>query len=302
MTDERVQADFVNDLKHELGRKLRSAGYGVDLAKLSAFEVTVRYFATLRRRISPSPRNVRRAKSFAAILHLSPEHVGGLALIERKAEAGADLTPHQSTRVMDAEFDDRLLNDWGIHHFHLGTLPYSKDPRFMDRTGPVLYARVTDTTFDMIDVRGHGTWHQQELIRIVHESWPESLEQHRVDPSVLSADSHTDATVKTLRRAGLSYLLTMPDGTIYWAPGGGYQSSCVSTRAVTTADRWLDCAHDREQHVREGFADFCARAKAAGHKVDRPARVHLRLDDAGWYAEDAATGFRVEILRYPTAS
>jgi hypothetical protein len=38
--------------------------------------------------------------------------------------AGDNLRPYQNTRLAKADFDDGLLNDFGIQHFHLGTAPH----------------------------------------------------------------------------------------------------------------------------------------------------------------------------------
>lgn len=290
-----IEADFVTDLKSEFARLLRNAGYSITEGDLTAFEVATRYLNALRRRIPRQPRTVRRSAEFTC----PPDLHAGLALVEQKAATGAELAPHQSTRLVNLEFNDALLNDWDIHHFHLGTTPHPKAPGFLARTGPVLFARVTDATFDLIDVRAHGTWHEQELIQIVHANWPESLAAHRA--AGVKAEAWADESVKALRRLNAGYLLTMPDGTPYFSPGGGSVMSGLSLRVVTAADRLIAHAQDLEADLRAGFADFCERAASAGFTIERPARVHLRVRGNGWIAEDVATGFSVEIFRFPTS-
>lgn len=295
MSDADIEANFVEDLKNEFARMLRKAGYSIAEGDLTVFEVATRYLNALRRSIPRQPRALRRSAGFAC----PPELESGLALVEQKAAAGAALVGHQSTKLVVLEFNDALLNDWDIHHFHLGTTAHPKVPGFVARTGPVLFARVTDSTFDLIDVRAHGTWHEQELIQIVHANWPESLAHHRAVG--LQAERWSDETVKTFRSKNLSYLLTMPDGVSYFSPGGGAVMSGLSVQVVTAAHRLIASAQEREAQVRAGFSEFCDRAASAGHTINRPARVHLRVRSDGWVAEDAATGFNVDIFRFPTS-
>lgn len=45
----------------------------------------------------------------------------GLDLVMTNIEQGVDLGPYLSKKIADLDYDDDLLNDWGVHHLHLGT-------------------------------------------------------------------------------------------------------------------------------------------------------------------------------------
>lgn len=47
---------------------------------------------------------------------------------------------------------------------------------FVNRTGPVLFARFDEQNAYLINVWSHGNWTNQDMIRIIHNNWPESIE------------------------------------------------------------------------------------------------------------------------------
>jgi len=103
-------------------------GYVVN-PNLSNRDISITYFNLQRRRIASAPRKVVLSAEFSC----PSTHIAGLELIKTKAANGEDLVPHQSTRLNDPSFDDALLNDWDIHHLHLGTTIQPNG--FVERTG-----------------------------------------------------------------------------------------------------------------------------------------------------------------------
>lgn len=94
-------------------------------------------------------------------------------MLENKITNGESLFPHQSKSVSNLTSEDCLLYSWSIHHFHLGeTLEIGG---FIKRTGPVLFAYVTDDAFYMIDIKQHGTWSDKGLLQTLYENWPSLL-------------------------------------------------------------------------------------------------------------------------------
>jgi hypothetical protein len=57
-----------------------------------------------------------------------------------------------------------LLNEWGVHHLHLGAAPSSRDPSLIERSGPVLFARINPDDFYAINVYSHGAWEQTSVL------------------------------------------------------------------------------------------------------------------------------------------
>jgi hypothetical protein len=67
-------------------------------------------------------------------------------------EAGEFLKPHQSTSINKPVYYDALYLDWKIQHFHLKTRPHPRQVGFVEQSGPLLFAQVTETDFYAIQV------------------------------------------------------------------------------------------------------------------------------------------------------
>ena len=169
--------DFKKDCAEILRERLKAAGYVVD-SDVVLEQVLIKYFNVLKRRIASQPRTVITSKEFAC----PEEFKAGLSLIVKKAANGEDLTPHQSRLLMDSNYIDLLLNDWGIHHFHLGTAV--KQSGLIGRTGLLLFARVTAAQFYLLDVLAHQNWTRLRLIEIMHTNWPDSIRVNKIPAAI----------------------------------------------------------------------------------------------------------------------
>lgn len=126
-----------------------------------------------------------------------------------------------------------MLNDWGIRHFHLG-LKLESDG-FVERTGPVLFARVAEDKVYFIDVKEHGKGYRNVRTsrEIIHRNWPESLAKYK-SGFIRMSHEYTEEEHMELRAAGITVPLQMSDGTIYNPPGDGYMSDGTSINVVIT--------------------------------------------------------------------
>ena len=82
-------------------------------------------------------------------------------------------------QLRSPSFNDALLNDWGIHHVHLGTTIDSDG--FVTRTEPVLFARFDSANAYLIDVLPHGSWSLQRLVKDLYDNWSASIKHFRIN-------------------------------------------------------------------------------------------------------------------------
>lgn len=157
----RIVMDFYRDWIELLRAELRARGFTVDAA-LPPQQVSYQFFNFIRRTVDPRPRRIHQATQF----HCPPELRRGIDLLKAKIEAGSDVGPNLSRKLKDVSDTDLLLADWGVHHFHLGEIIEADG--YVNRTGPLLFARVDADDFYMIDVRAHGAWSRQEFLQIIH--------------------------------------------------------------------------------------------------------------------------------------
>ena len=133
--------------------------------------------------------------------------------------------------------NDGLLAEWGVHHFHLGTCPDKKSPNYIQRSGPLLFAFVTDNCFYAINVYSHFDFTNNDVIERIHENWPELIEKYRckgVTAEPLKPDER-----KSLRAKNGNVFTSVPDGTVYSPISGGVTASGINAEAIKMADYWL---------------------------------------------------------------
>lgn len=179
------------------------------------------------REITPKPRNIIESKTFTCPAKLKD----GYDLLKAKITSGQNINQHLSSNLKDADYHDGFLNDFGLYHLHLGVqnIQAGKSQGFIERTGPVAIAYVTDTTIYMLGIRTHGRghsdlWFDTNLIEIIHQNWPVVIDKFKVNGS-LASPSPTINERKQLRKISCNTMVTMSDGTIYMPLGGGVTSA-----------------------------------------------------------------------------
>lgn len=219
-----IVMDLYADFAAACSKELQAAGYtppGGTTADL------IRAYANVKhRRVSVRPRKVHKASYSVP----SPLAAGEQAFLAAVA-AGDDLLPHQSTRLEDHAFDDGMLNDFGIHHFHLGTVPYARNPKFRDRRDPLLFAVVRPDDLYVIGYYKHQEWAKRDLLDVIHAMWPDLLAAAipGIAPQPLGFNA-SDADIKNFRKAAINPITQRPDGTPHVSPGGGAALDGTSAR------------------------------------------------------------------------
>lgn len=227
----KIKIDLLADLKALMLSDLNGEGYST-AATLSYEEISYRFFAMKRKRINPHPRKVHESRAFQC----PTVHQKGYDLLKKKIENGDDLTPHQSKTIQNDAYEDLMLNDWNIHHFHLGErlIPGTN---VIERTGPLLYALVHDNALYCVNIFEHGKWSHKSIINTIHDNWPSTIAQYRIQGSVDVSVNLSDAEHGALRAAGVNSPIKVAPGVIYLGPGGGLTTATTSIQARIQADR-----------------------------------------------------------------
>lgn len=157
-----LDQDFLDFCRAELDR------LGYDTSALAGENVGHRYFSVCRRLVTPTPRAVLKSSVFSC----PPEHQRAASEIERKIRSGEEITSHLSTRIKNVNYDDALLNHWGIHHLHLGNA--TRPDGFVDRTDLLIFCRFSDAQRVLsggasppriVDAAAVGSSHPRQLAR-----------------------------------------------------------------------------------------------------------------------------------------
>lgn len=232
-------ANFVEDWIDHLAAQMKAC-WGDQVDSIPREKIPLRYFDSLRRRISIQPRDLKLSDVFVPPA-VAPKT--DWPTFAKKVRAGEDLSPHLSTDYASMFKPDGLLNDWGIYHFHLNMNPHPKKPYFLDRSGPLVMGFVTEDSFHAIGVYEHGKgapapWYKMELVETLHRNWPEAIKRFRVNG--VSGEQHTEDRRKSCREQNFNLFTTVSDGTVYRSLGKTMSLSAVTTiEARIQADKAL---------------------------------------------------------------
>jgi len=210
----------------------------------------VYYLNAVKRRIEPRPRPVERAPALASN-PLSQPFAVVIDEIEAASRRGDDLAARLSKSIDDLRYDDAMLNDWGIHHLHLGPLGVGPGA-WAGRTGPLLFVFVREDRIYFLDVLRHGAgqrpWIRRDLVEIIHVNWPDVIRPYRVN--AVGSARLSDNEVAVLRSKNANAFVETRDSTLYAPLGGGYMSSGIATEALVQTD-WFFATIDESQRWAE---------------------------------------------------
>lgn len=282
-----IKVDFVADMRAALVADMVAWGHTVD-ASLPLAEVAVLYANLKRRRIEPQPRKVH----VAADLIVPPARQAGYELVTKKATNGDDMNPHLSKTVLKkAYYDDMMLNDWVMHHIHLGTAPDKKTPALMERTGELLFAMVDSENIYFIAVGEHGDWADQKLFETARHHWSHLFQELKG----LTVNPVSEEDTKALRAAGVFVVQAGPSGVPVLPRGGGYATSGRSLDVTRNADVLVNRVRTAEATFAAKIPAIVAEATRRGLKLTELEFHLLQNPDFSFFARDEKHGIDVRL-------
>lgn len=242
---------LVYDLMADLGRYAATEMLALTKsppdASLSAEDVFLLWATCVQHWIPSVPRTVHWSQELRSA-NLTSDLLAGVQRIEAVAQSGGDLNPFQTDllenrnrpkkkKVEGARHRDGMLLDWGITHMHLGR-PNPND-YFVGRGKELLFTMVKPGALYLLTVEDHNSFERVEVLEIVHRNWPEVIAPYRAPRGVVGLeDSYQGGpSPQELRQMRRSMIVPvqMPDGTIYFAPGGGVSTKGGSGLAINKA-------------------------------------------------------------------
>lgn len=183
-----------------------------------------------KRLIEPRKRNVH----FHSSLIVPEKNRNGFALLINKMQYGININGYQSHHLERANFNDDFLNDFGLHHFHLGetTQKTGKHKRYIERTGNTVFAKVDQDDIYLLGVFGHNSEEKQfiysdeQLLKSLYDEWPHLLEQCRVRG--VTGQTLSPEERNALRSNGANVITALSDDITIMSPGGGYMANKMS--------------------------------------------------------------------------
>lgn len=110
-----VEINLIADMANIMRQELAEIGYKVNVP--DDRELMNYYFTTCNRIISARPQRVHKA----AHIVVPASRQTGYDALKDKFEKGKNVMSHLCKQIKGLKFQDKMLFDWGIQHFHLGT-------------------------------------------------------------------------------------------------------------------------------------------------------------------------------------
>ncbi|MGR7922791.1 hypothetical protein ACU6RQ_17115 [Zobellella denitrificans] len=200
-----LKSNFVGDWISTL-KDILENHWGYDTAGVTDEHLPYVYFNAEKRRPDQRPRKIILSDTFKC-----PENLQTVwNRLQGLIETGQDITPNLSKLIKQLHNKDSMLNDWGVHHVHLGN---SIKGEFIERTGPLLFALITKENFYAIGVYEHGVWADTKIVEIIHRNWPSEVAQYQ-KKGIISATEITEQQRLTLRAKNANSFVTVNDGTV----------------------------------------------------------------------------------------
>lgn len=296
----KIEMDLCGDYSELVRDWLESQGIQSDK---NGENLWYEFFNIQKKSVRPQKRVVYYSKEFTC----PPEVEAGLKLLVRKFENGDDVSPHLSKDATSPSEFDGLLYDWGIYHFHLGKAIDSRKGR-IERTGPVLFAKVDNENVYCINIYNHGKnvqqpWSKQEILKIIHKNWPQTIARWKLPDGIkLYPESilpPTDTQYASMRNSGITTLIFVDKGIAYFSPGGGYMATGHSQEIMRHCQKIHNTLKLNELYVTDNIALLVKQIeKITGKPVGH--RLHFKLieaDNVFYVAElqSKITLFKVEL-------
>lgn len=228
-----IEINLQEDFRFKIYEDLKRAGY----TDASRKDAVYQYYNLRKRQIEPRPREVLQSREFIC----PAGYELALEEFENKIKTGENLVPFQSEKIRKADYNDGLLNDWGIQHFHLSRR--FRDDGFVARSQYQIFAYVTDDAVYMIQIYPHNAedlYSRREMVRIMRDNWPELLEKFHIKEVSGLTEKIDDHQYGEIRNAHLLTFLELGHNQVYGMIGGGYSSNGFSTEALRKADFWMN--------------------------------------------------------------
>lgn len=244
MASDNIQLQLVSKFENLLIDSMHNSR----IKNINPDKIILQYCNLRLRLIKPVPRKIFFSKEF-----LCPdEHEEALQLLINKIEKGEDLTPYLSKKINDLDSKDYLLNDWGIHHLHLGIL--ENDKKISPRTNDLLYVVVKNDNLYLLQVMNHKDFVEPNLLKILHNNWPELIEFYRYLGASSVPNNLSKDEIASSRKNGQIYFIEVAKNAVYCSPGGGYASSRDSLKVVRLSDAIHTTLLKMEDDIKSNFS------------------------------------------------
>jgi hypothetical protein len=269
-----LHSDWANILKSQLNER----GYQIPIGSTND-DICLMYFNLRNRTIEPKRRKVLIAREFIC----PPTVQDRFDSLKSKIENGDSLNSHTSKHMADPAYNDLLFNDWKIYHLHMNTRIDPDGFTNRDRNDPLndylLYARFDDNSAYLINIYKHGAWTKQEMVKIIHNNWPDTIRASLLENVVELNYKASDDDLKSLRKNHLNTCVEVNPGIIYRPIGLGSSSDGTNSEIVMVYNRYMHKITKIEKAIKKQIGQIEKAITSDGKVVPRVFDFHLLINN-----------------------
>lgn len=244
--------DITEDYNELVQTHLQSIGFSVFPDNLR--ESLRIYFNYVNRIVEQKKWFIEKSKNLSIPQNLQ----SGFDLLVSYLNDGKDITPFMSRKLKEPLFFDALLNDWGIHHLHIGH-EFEEDG-FVKRNKEVLFIKFWQETAYVVAIGDHNAWSKKELLEEIDKNWPNLLQLFELKDAIDISPRPSNEDIKILRKVGLNTAVEI-NGKFYSSIGGGYSVSGDSIHSLLASNQTLRKIRDLEKYIKDNESKIIKRCK-----------------------------------------
>jgi hypothetical protein len=272
-----LKADFLSDWIAGLRKRLTERWGRDEVKSIGDMDIPYAFFDSLPRKLKITPRLAKLSAEFVCPSGLEVQWL----IFKEKIENGDDLNPHLSTRHTSISNPDGMLAEWDVHHFHLGIQPHPKNPSFVERTGPLVFARIDDEAAYVTGIYDHkGNFENTDVLEILHRNWPDTISRYRV--LGVTGSPLEKAERRALRSKNGNVLISTSDGTVYMPISSGVVASGKRMSSMIQADNKIFEIEGLQTFASQVLADILPTLATCGYAGEPEIEATLLVTDAGF--------------------
>jgi len=158
--------------------------------------------------------------------------------IKKRLQQGDDINPFLSKLAIKPKFQDYLLLDWDIHHFHLNNT--NTGTYFNNRSDYLLMVIFFNNKAHFIEIEHHNdpeVFVKREYLKIIKDTWPNIIARYEMVGVIDLRFNPTNDEIKTFRRNQINPPIKVDD-KVYMPIGGGINTAGTGIDHTKSAMKW----------------------------------------------------------------
>ena len=176
---------------------------------LSRDELIVNYFNEMNKLIKQNTTTVKISDEIKQNQYYI-ENIEIIEKIKKNFEEGDNLELNRrlSKKSIVAHDQDLLLNNWGIHHFHLGD---NIQNNFYQRTNELLFVKIENDSVYFLEIKEHNNFSSIDFLKIIHNNWSNIIENYMIKDMIDIQPKPNETEIMELWKNGIQIAVTFID-------------------------------------------------------------------------------------------